>query len=46
MQLHERLNGLGFGDEPVTRRFADESRILRRALGGAVGGGEGSDSLG
>lgn len=46
MQLHARLTGLGFGDEPVTRRFADEARILRRALGGAVGGGGGSDSQG
>lgn len=44
-QSHARLNDLGFRDEPVTRRLADEARALRRALGGAVGGG-GSDSSG
>ncbi|GAA2297748.1 hypothetical protein OKJ48_42665 [Streptomyces kunmingensis] len=43
---HVRLNDLGLGDEPVARRLADEARALRRALGGAVGGGGGSDSSG
>ncbi|MER7925689.1 hypothetical protein ABTY96_21535 [Streptomyces sp. NPDC096057] len=43
---HAQLNDLGLSDEPVTRRLADEARALRRALGGSVGGGRGSDSSG
>lgn len=46
VQSHARLNDLGLRDEPVARRLADEARALRRALGGAVGGGRGSDSSG
>ncbi|MFF1920199.1 P-loop ATPase, Sll1717 family [Streptomyces sp. NPDC058221] len=46
VQSHARLNDLGLRDEPVTRRLADEARALRRALGGAVGSGRGSDSSG
>lgn len=46
VRSHARLNDLGLRDEPVTRRLADEARALRRALGGAVGSGGGSDSSG
>ncbi|MFF1691344.1 MULTISPECIES: P-loop ATPase, Sll1717 family [unclassified Streptomyces] len=43
-RLHDRLALLGYPDEPVTLRLADEARVLERALGGAVGSGGGSDS--
>ncbi|MFH8738001.1 P-loop ATPase, Sll1717 family [Streptomyces sp. NPDC017964] len=43
---HACLNDNGLRDEPLTRRLADEARALRRALGGAVGAGGGSDSSG
>ncbi|MFJ9641079.1 P-loop ATPase, Sll1717 family [Streptomyces sp. NPDC101178] len=41
-----QLSGHGFQDEPITRGFADEARLLLRAVGGAVGGGRGSSSSG
>lgn len=44
MHLHGHLSTLGFPDEPLTLRLADEARALVRALGGAVGSGGGSDS--
>jgi len=44
LRLHDRLNTIGFPDEPVTLRFDVEARGLERALGGAVGSGGGSDS--
>lgn len=34
----------GFREEALTRRFSEEARLLIRSVGGAVGGGGGSDS--
>ncbi|WP_033222379.1 P-loop ATPase, Sll1717 family [Kitasatospora phosalacinea] len=34
----------GFDDRPITRRLQDEARALIRSVGGAAGGGSGSDS--
>ncbi|MEU1173110.1 P-loop ATPase, Sll1717 family [Streptomyces microflavus] len=39
-----QLSDHGFQPEPITRAFADEARLLVRAVGGAVGGGSGSSS--
>lgn len=42
--LAAQLSTHGFRDRPVTRRLEDEARALIRSLGGAAGGGRGSDS--
>ncbi|MFE6283286.1 P-loop ATPase, Sll1717 family [Streptomyces sp. NPDC057877] len=44
--LSDRLTGEGYAEEPVTLRLTDEARVLGRRVGGAVGGGGGSDSSG
>jgi hypothetical protein len=42
--LAAQLGTHGFQDRPVTRRLEDEARALIRSVGGAAGGGTGSDS--
>ncbi|MEV6975026.1 hypothetical protein [Kitasatospora sp. NPDC093806] len=42
--LAAELAAHGFEDRPITRRLQDEARALIRSVGGASGGGSGSDS--
>lgn len=43
-RLAAQLGTHGFRDRPITRRLEDEARALIRSIGGAAGGGMGSDS--
>jgi hypothetical protein len=42
--LAAQLGAHGFRGRPITRRLEDEARALIRSVGGAAGGGSGSDS--
>lgn len=42
--LAVQLSMHGFRERPITRRLEDEARALIRSVGGAAGGGRGSDS--